>query len=97
MWPASDDCWREQGPRYVVPVDRLPLVPFKTPFSELFGVFRLFRAFSRIQAALAYPPDHFSPERRKAPNTLLYGFLTQDGLWPSWPPLAGTPTPGRLN
>ena len=53
----STIAWREQWHRYGATVDRLPLVPFKTPFSALFRVFRAFRLFRRIQAALAYPLD----------------------------------------
>ena len=74
-----------------------PLEPLGTAISVLFRLFRLFPAFRRIQAALPYPSDHFSPERRKASESLLYGFSTQDGHLAILAILAKAPTPGRLN
>ena len=48
MCLVSDDPWREPWARYVPRVDRLPSIPFKTPFpafSGFSGHFRLFREF----------------------------------------------------
>ena len=54
--------------------DRLPFIPFKTSFSGFSELFRTFPAFLQIQAALAYPSDHFWPDGQKCRIPLLYGF-----------------------
>ena len=100
MWPASDDCWRELVARYVPPVDRLPLLPFKTSFSVFSRVSSRFPAFRENQAALAYPQNRFGRDGQNTWKTLVYGFGRSGPLVPLDPGCQNGilgPTPGRLN